>query len=278
MVTSIKGLPKYKQGDSIRVGRIWLVVLFTFTLVFSVLYNLPASWLTSQPVIQKQIPQLWLIESVKGSVWNGEVAASAHIINKPGVVLGLGVLKWDIEWLPLLNANLGSQLEWHVANNSQIDFHIKKDLLYSEELLLLSNIQGSIDIAQLIPRLSAVGLGVPTTTGQIVAMNVDMALNPVTLWPQEISGQFEIRSLSTLGVNLPIIKVESSMEAQTILLSLSAQESGWQLKGRIGMRANHTYDITLSVKGDSVQKMPDWAQLMVQKTPTLATFKSQGRW
>ncbi len=274
----IKGLPKNKQGDSIRLGRFWMVVLFTFTLVFSLLYNLPASWLISQPVVQKQLPQQLLIEAVEGSVWKGEMQISTHITNKPGALLDLGLLKWDMEWLPLLKANLNSQQRWAVAEKSQIDFHIEKDLLSAEKPLLLSDVQGSLDISQLIHSLSSAGLRTLTATGEIVASDVEMAVDPVTLWPLSISGQFEIHSLSTLGINLSRLIVVPSMEAKTILLSLSAQDNGWQLMGRVGIRANHTYDITLSVKGDSAQKMPDWAQLMIQKTPTLATFKSQGEW
>ncbi len=276
MAMFIKGLPK-KKGDSIRLGRFWMVVLFTVTLVFSVLYNLPASWLISQPVVQKQIPQQLLIEAVEGSVWNGEMKISTHITNKPGALLDLGLLKWDMEWLPLLKANLGSQVQW-AAGKSQIDFYIEKELLSAEKPLLLSDVQGNIDIAQLIQSLSAAGLNTVAATGQIIVSDIDVALDPLTLWPQQISGQLEIHSLSSLGINLSVLTVVPSMEAQTIVLSLSAQENGWQLIGRIGIRANHTYDITLSVKGDSAQNMPDWAQLMIQKTPTLATFKNQGRW
>ncbi len=278
MVSFIKYLPKSNQGDSIKLGRFWIVVLFIFTMGVSLLYNLPASWLISQPVVQSQVPQLLLIDSVKGSVWNGEVAVSTHIVNKPSAVLDLGVLKWDIDLLPLLKASLASQQQWELAEKSEVDFYIEKDLLSSDMPLLISDVQGNVDIAQLIQSLAAAGLSTLTATGEIVVSDVEMAVNPITLWPLKISGQFEIRSLSTLGVNISKMTVVPSMEGQAMLLSLSAEENGWQLKGRLGIRANHTYDITLSVKGDSAQKMPNWAQLMRQKTPTLATFKSQGRW
>lgn len=277
MTMFIKGLSKKHQGDSVGLGRFWIVALFTFALVFSVLYNLPASWLISQPVVQKQIPKQLLIETVEGSVWNGEMNISTYITNNPGALLDLGLLKWDVDWLPLLKANLSSQLQW-AAEKSQIDFHIEKELLSAEKPLLLSDVQGNIDIEQLIQSLSVAGLNTVAATGQIIVSDIDVALDPLTLWPQQISGQLEMHSLSSLGINLSMLTVVPSMEAQTIVLSLSAQENGWQLIGRIGVRANHTYDITLSVKGDSAQKMPDWAQLMIQKTPTLATFKSQGRW
>lgn len=278
MAMFIKGLPNNRQGESVRLGRFWIVVLFTFTLVFSILYNLPASWLVSQPVVQKQIPQLLLIEAVEGSIWNGEMEITTDITNKPGTLLDLGLLKWDIDWLPLLKANLGSQQQWTLAEKSQIDFHIEKDLLSAEEPLLLSGVRGNIDIAQLIQRLSVAGLNTLPATGQIVVSDIDVALDPLILWPQKISGQFEIRSLSSLGINIAMLTVVPSMEAQTIILSLSAQENGWQLIGHVGIRANHSYEVTLSVKADSAQKMPDWAQLMVQKTPTLATFVNQGKW
>ncbi len=278
MAMFIKNRPKNKQDDTIRLGRFWMVTLFTCTLVFSMLYSLPARWVISQPMVQKQIPQQWLIEAVEGSVWNGEMALSTHITDKSGAILNLGLLNWDLDWLPLFKANIGSQQKWILTEGSQVDFYIEKEMLSAEAPLFLSNMQGNIDIAQLIQHLAAAGLQTLPATGQMVVSDIDVALDPLTLWPQKISGQFELRSLSSLGINITRLTVVPSMEAQTILLSLSAEESGWKLTGRVSIKANHTYDITLSVKGESAQKMPDWSQLMMQKTPTLATFINQGRW
>jgi hypothetical protein len=273
-----KNRPKNKQDDTIRLGRFWMVTLFTCTLVFSMLYSLPARWVISQPMVQKQIPQQWLIEAVEGSVWNGEMALSTHITDKSGAILNLGLLNWDLDWLPLFKANIGSQQKWILTEGSQVDFYIEKEILSAEAPLFLSNVRGNIDIAQLIQHLSVAGLQTLAATGQMVVSDIDVALDPLTLWPQEVSGQFELRSLSSFGINIAKLTVVPSMVAQTLLLSLSAQENGWKLTGRVSIKENHTYDITLSVKADSAQKMPDWSQLMVQKTPTSATFINQGKW
>ncbi len=277
-MSMLKGLAKSKQCDSIRLNCFWVVLLFTITLVFSILYNLPASWLIAQPSLQKQIPKQWVMDSVQGTVWDGEMTISTNLNKNPGAVLNLGALQWDIDSIPLLKGILGSQQKWLLAEKSQVDFYIEKDLFTKEAPLLLYGLQGSVDIERLIHRLSAAGFNTLTAAGQVIANDVDVVLDSVTLWPQKVSGRFEIHALSTLGMNFPIVTAVPSMEAKTILLTLSAQDKGWQLKGRIGIRANHTYDITLSVKGDSAKKMPDWALLMVQKTPTLATLTSQGRW
>jgi hypothetical protein len=229
-------------------------------------------------VVQKQIPKSLLINTVDGSVWKGEVSLSTQLKNKPGAVLDLGVLQWDIDWLPLLQLNLGSQQQWLLSENSQIGFHIEKDLLSSETPLHLSGLQANIDITQLLQRLASAGLGPFAATGKIIATDIDMLLNPLTLWPISIGGQFEVRSLSTFGIDLPLLTAVPTMEAQAILVNLSAQSPGWQLKGLVSISANHRYDITLSVKAESPQQMPDWAQLMVKKGPTLATLTDRGRW
>jgi hypothetical protein len=278
MSALIKGLSKNKQADSIQLGRFWMVLLFTLMLVFSILYHLPASWLITQPVLQKQIPKPWLIEAVQGSVWDGEMAISMRLNKTPGGVLSLGDLEWDIDSSSLLKGIIGSQQKWSLAENSQIDFHITRDVFSIEKPFFISGVQGSLDIEKLIKTLSLAGLATLAATGQVNASDIEVALDPSTMWPQKASGQFQIRSLSTLGMDFPVLTVVPSMEAQTVLLNLSAQEHGWQLKGRVRIRANHTYDVKLSVKGDSAEKMPDWAQIMVQNNPTLSTFISQGRW
>ncbi len=274
----ISSLSGSKLGESLGLSRFWMGLVFVLTLALSIFYNLPASWLISQPVVQKQIPKQWLIETVEGSVWNGEMAISTHITNKPGTVLDLGILEWDVDWLPLLKASLGSQQQWFLAENSQIGFYFERDLLSAEAPVILTGLQGSVDIAQLTQRLASAGLGMFAATGQIIARDVEMALNSLTFWPEKVSGQFEIHSLSTFGINLPVVTVVPSMEAQAILLDLNAQEDGWRLIGHVDIRPNHTYDVTISVKAESAQKMPAWAQIMVQKTPTLAAFTSKGRW
>jgi hypothetical protein len=265
-------------SGSIGIGRFWLGLLFILMLTLSIFYNLPASWLISQSVVQKQVPKSLLISSVNGSVWNGGMALSTQLKNKSGAVLDLGVLQWDIDWLPLLKGNISSQQQWLLTEKSQVGFYLERDLLSTEASLHLSDLQANIDITQLLQRLASAGLGSFVATGKVVATDIDVVLNPLTLWPISIGGQFEVRSLSTFGVNLPLLTAVPSMEAQTILVNLSAQSAGWQLKGLVSVSANHRYDITLSVKAESPQQMPDWAQLMVKKTPTLATLTDRGRW
>lgn len=278
MVAYIKSLSGNKGAESLGLGHFWTALLFALTLVLSMFYYLPASWLVSQPMVQQEIPKQMLIDSVSGSVWDGEMRVTTHIANKSGVIVDLGTLQWDIDWLSLLKANLSSQQQWILAENSQMGFYFERDFLSAESPLLLTGLKGSFDIAQLVRSLASAGLPTVAASGQIIANDVEIALDQSTFWPEEVSGQFEIHSLSTFGINLPVVTVVSSMEAQVVQLDLSAEEDAWQLQGRIIIAPTHTYNVSISVKADSAKQMPDWAQMMVQKTPTLATFANQGRW
>ncbi|MGM0541596.1 MAG: type II secretion system protein N, partial [Pseudomonadota bacterium] len=180
-----------------------------------------------------------LIDSVSGSVWDGEMRFSTHINNNSGTVVDLGTLQWDIDWLPLFKANLSSQQQWLLAENSQIGFDFEKELLSAQAPLLLTGLQGSIDIAELVQSLASAGLPTFAATGQIIARDAEITLNQSTFWPEKVNGQFEIHSLSTFGLNLPVVTAVSSMEAQVIHLKLSAQEDGWQLQGSVTMAPNH---------------------------------------
>lgn len=278
MAAYIKSLSGSKVNERLGLGYFWNALLFAFTFALSIFYYLPASWLVSQSIVQQEIPKQWLIDSVSGSVWDGEMRISTHITNKSGGLVDLGTLQWDIDWLPLLKANLSSQQQWLLAENSQIGFYFARDLLSAQAPVQVTDLQGSIDIAQLIQSLASAGVPTFAATGQIIAKDVEIVLNQTTIWPEKVGGQFEIHSLSAFGINLPVVTAVPSMEAQVIQLSLSAQEDGWQLQGSVTITPNHTYNITTSVRADSAQQMPDWAQMMVQKTPTLATFANQGRW
>ncbi|MDX1795371.1 MAG: type II secretion system protein N [Hydrogenovibrio sp.] len=249
--------------------------LVGLTLILSLLWHLPASWIFSQNWVRQQLPQNVQLSQIRGVWWQGQ----GHISIRPASrsqSVPIGTLSW--QWHPsdILTGTVSLGL-----NLVNAEHQLHATLRQSAHSLKLQQLNGDFPIASLRPFLPANLAALGQVQGNIkfkaLSIALDMPLaNP---WPTQVQGSVQIRNLKAYGVVLQQLQILPSLNSRTLQLNIQTQSPGWRLQGNLDLLRSHRYQASFDLTSETRESIPAWSKpFFKMQSPTKGTFNSSGRW
>ena len=263
-------------------------LLFIVAVMISVVAQLPASWLLSQPSIKSAIErdinktQQIKITASRGTVWQGELDLAIHNRVTTNGKVSLGTVAFDLNLLSLLWADVSADIHWQLAD-SNLTSTADLGLLSSAEnrSIELSDTQGVIQIDELLAKLNMPSLSqipaLQNLAGLVAINQLDFVYGLNSHWFSELNADLQVDGLSVLSNDFPSIKLDATLQEKGIIANLNSEHKAWQLTGNGSLSPKKLYRFDLSVKANSADSLPDWAFLMKKKSAANYVAKFQGR-
>ncbi|WEJ62514.1 type II secretion system protein N [Thiomicrorhabdus lithotrophica] len=263
-------------------------LLFIAAVMISIVVQLPANWLLSQPsiksVIERDINQTQQIKitASRGTIWQGEIDLALHNRTATNGKVSLGTVGFDLNLLSLLWANMSADIHWYLAG-STIATTADLGMLSSSDnrSIELSDTQGVIKIDELLAKLNMPSLSripaLQNIAGLVAINQLDLVYGLNSRWFSELNADLQVDGLSILNNDFPPIKLDAAFQDKGIVFNLNSEHKAWQLTGNGSLSPKKLYRFDLSVKANSADSLPDWAFLMQKKSAANYIAKFQGR-
>jgi len=263
-------------------------LLFIAAVMISIVVQLPANWLLSQPsiksVIERDINQTQQIKitASRGTIWQGEIDLALHNRTATNGKVSLGTVGFDLNLLSLLWANMSVDIHWYLAD-STITTTADLGMLSSSDnrSIELSDTQGVIKIDELLAKLNMPSLSkipaLQNIAGLVAINQLDLVYGLNSRWFSELNADLQVDGLSILNNDFPPIKLDAAFQDKGIVFNLNSEHKAWQLTGNGSLSPKKLYRFDLSVKANSADSLPDWAFLMQKKSAANYIAKFQGR-
>jgi len=263
-------------------------LLFIAAVVISIVVQLPANWLLSQPSIKSAIErdinttQQVKITASRGTIWQGELDLAIDDRAKGNGKIPLGSVAFDLNLLSLLWADFSADIHWQLANSTLITT-ADIGLLSSSEnrSVQLSDTQGGIKLDELMAKFDLPNLSqmpaLQNLTGLVVVNQLDLVYGLNKRWFSALNADLQVDGLSVLNNDFPPIKLDATLQEKGVIANLNSEHKNWQLTGNGSLNPKKLYRFDLSVKASSADSLPDWAFLMRKKSAANYVAKFQGR-
>jgi len=263
-------------------------LLFITAVMISVVVQLPANWLLSQPSIKSVIErdinktQQVKITASRGTIWQGEIDLALHNRTTANGKVSLGTVAFDLNLLSLLWADMSADIHWSLAD-STLTTTADIGLLSSAEnrSIQLSYTQGVIKLDELLAKLNMPNLSqmpaLKNIAGLVVVNQLDLVYGLNSRWFSELNANVQVEDLSVLNNDFPPIKLDAALQEKGVIANLNSEHKNWQLTGNGSLSSKKLYRFDLSVKASSADALPDWAFLMRKKSAANYVAKFQGR-
>ncbi len=246
-----------------------LMGLFVLTLLFSIIYHLPISWILAQPSVQNQLPNAVQLSPSHGTLWQGTTYVSTP---EP-----IGKVSWELSFWALLTGQASVETRWQ-KEQSHLSGELNSPLFSEKGAVSVNHLNGQIDLPLLLRLINAPGLKELPIEGVLLLEQMDFSIEAQTSWPSVLTGQLILNHLNILGNALPKIRITPELKGEQLTLKIQGGESGWTLSGHLEVFKNRQYRIALKVTAQSQESMPDWAGLLRQQSLTVAVLNNNGRW
>jgi|GEM_PF-2204785 len=252
----------------------WLAGLLIFILVATASFvaHIPASWVLKQVTQNHLIPTNIQLNQAQGTLWNGQAQLS---LLEPNKTLELGQLHWQLSALSLLSLNVNTDLNLQTERGG-MRANLSTGLL-NQTQIEVKDLQGQIPVNDLQPLLPPAYRNLGDLQGQLMLNKIGLLWDTSSNWLNELSGSMEFSQLDVMGVTFSKLTLTPILQDKNIRLETLGRGAGWNLTGQTLLNLK-TYQADFTLQADTPESMPDWTDLMMRKkTPTLATFKQQGR-
>jgi len=246
-----------------------LTFLFITTLLISVVYHLPVSWLVSQSNLQEKLSPNIKISSNEGTLWQGSVQ-----LLTPNPV---GKISWDLSFWSLITGQVVAQSLWQ-KEQSHIRSHIQMPLFSDATELNVSEGYGEMSLPLLIKLINNPELNGMPIEGSLRLEDLRLLADLQSEWPSVLTGQLTLNQLSVLGNAFPPITIKPELDSNKITFRVSGQGNAWAISGQVEVFKNRQYNTRLKVTAESEQAMPHWAALLQKQGPLAAVLNDRGRW
>ena len=240
--------------------------LFGVTLLISVVWHFPASYVLSLPSVQQNLPKGLHLSNVQGVWWAGktQVIWQQH---------PLGQVDWQWQPLAALGGQLGLLLKWQ-----QEEDEVLANIKSNGETLTLANLKGHLQLSRFSGLNPALGL-LADAKGDAIFKDLSLISPLQAPWPSEISGQVVLVDLNAMGMAINTTEITPSLQEKTLVLTTQAKDKGWVLNGKTLLNAPNRFTHDYQLIADNAQTLPDWTPLFMRQTsPTQAILKGSGSW
>ncbi|BBP42676.1 type II secretion system protein N [Thiosulfativibrio zosterae] len=240
--------------------------LFGLTLLVSVVWHFPASYLVSLPAVQHNLPKALQLSNVQGTWWAGQTQVNWQ--QQP-----LGQVAWQWQPLDALGGQLGVTLKWQQAEDE-----VLANVKTNGETLTVANVNGHLQLSRLSGVNPALGL-LADAKGDVIFKNLNLVSPLQAPWPTEIAGQVVLVDLNAMGMEINTTEITPSLQDKTLVLTTQAKDKGWQLSGKTLLNAPNRFTHDYQLTANTAQTLPDWTPLFMRQTsPTQAILKGSGAW
>lgn len=249
-----------------------LITSFVVVLLLSVVSSLPLSWVLNQPQVKQQIPKNMILKNITGSWWQGEVMLS---IKTPATNTELGKITFELDWLPLVWANISADIKWKIGKGQ-----INAKLNFNGETVEITALTGDVKVGEIV-QLSEQTALLADAKGELHLVDMEISLPIKQAWPSHIAGKLAITDFAAMGANFDLLEAKPVLKGNDIKTQITGgqQSKGWSLNADTVLSKNHSYQLDLKVTATNPNNMPDWVALMLpMKNPKLAKLKRNGRW
>ncbi|BCN94320.1 hypothetical protein THMIRHAM_21050 [Thiomicrorhabdus immobilis] len=280
-----------------RLGRkkrkiIGVASLFIVALFFSILSQLPANWLLSNPIVKSTIEQkINLTQNIKilasrGTVWQGEVDLAIEQkdskIMATSNVIPIGKVSWDLQIMSLFITKLSADISWEFGQ-SVVSGELSTRVFSSiqSRKIHLSGVSGVVNLKDVISKLPVNKITAspiaPSLVGLVSINHLETEYLVQTKWFRVLQSAIQIDDLVVMNNKFPTVNLQVELQDERIQSRLDALQAGWKLDGVASLNKSYAYRLDLNLKADSEKELPDWAFLMQRKSAVNYVAKLQGR-
>lgn len=284
-----------------------LSVIFLAAFLLSVIVQLPASWVLSQPSIKSAIEQkinpnssLHILAS-RGTIWQGEVDLAIQAyqtqITRPGNldsiksdltlnsannVISLGSLSWNWQLSSLFLNNIRMKLNW-ILNQSNLSGLVSTHLFATDDARTIefTKVMGVTDLNHIIQKIPKSEMSqFPVLQNLAGLVNVNELAGEYQLkqnWFKSFTANLQVDSLKVMNNVFPRMTIKASLEKEKIMARINGQQKSWSLTGAASLNQRLAYQVDFNLNSQSENALPDWAFLMRKKSATNYVSKLQGR-
>ena len=251
--------------------RTWLGGGFLVLLVFGIGFvsHLPASFVIKH--YAAKLPEGLTLSQPKGTVWQGQVNLSYQGVEFEQVAWRLGT---KALFNGLFKQTLSVALK---VRNAQEQLDVT--LVFTPENLSLSVPQGQLDIGRIAQAFAQQHFMLRGLQGQLHFRDLALSVDFKQAWLQSLSGQLVVTDLAMMGEQVEQLNLNVSMQQQTVMLALTAEEAEWALQGLSRFNPPNRFDSEFELNTQQPNRFPDWALMTMQQTsPTEARAQMRGQW
>lgn len=277
-----------------------LSVIFLVALLLSVIVQLPASWVLSQPTIKSAIEQrinsnsnLHILAS-RGTIWQGEVDLAIQTQNtRPGNlssiksssasnVISIGSLNWNWRLTSLLFNNIKMNLNW-TLNQSNLTGLVSTQVFaaHAKRTIVFTDVSGVADLNHLIQKIPTLDISqlpmLQNLTGQVGVNELVGEYQLSENWFKSFTANLQVDSLTVMNNAFPRLAINATLEKDKIMARINGQQSSWSLTGAATLNKRLAYQVDFNLNAQSDNDLPDWAFLMRKKSATNYVSKLQGK-
>lgn len=253
---------------------LWAMLgLFVAVLTVSVVYHLPAKWALQQIELPPKTAKMVSWNDVRGTLWRGELRLNVRAGEQ---LQPLGTLQWQLNPAALLWLTLQADLRLENAQGAA-DWRMTSGVFSPHELHMTDlNGQWALSAVQAFLPANVRALG--EIKGQLQLHQMAVSWDSEKRWLQAVSGEARLSAVDLLGVRVPSVILQPSLNGEQLQIAVTGGDRDWRLSGASQLTPKQ-YQHALSIQADTPAAMPDWVELVMRKTgPTEAAFKQSGRW